>query len=668
LRYFHYNVTQKILKHPKDTKELKMSNNSIKLTLPDGSIREFDGASVTGMTLAADIGPGLAKAAVIIMVNGEEWDLSRPITEDSEVSIVTKKDDAALEIMRHDCAHILAEAVKELWPETQVTIGPSIRDGFYYDFARKEPFSTDDLEKIEKRMKEIVHRNEEIIRTEMDRDDAIKFFNDMGETYKAEIISSIPEGQTITLYKQGDFTDLCRGPHLPSTKYVGDAFKLMKVAGAYWRGDSNNEMLHRIYGTVWRDRKELKAYLTRLEEAEKRDHRKLGKELNLFHFQEEAAGMPFWHPSGWTIYTQVESYMRRKQIQYDYKEIKTPQLVDRKLWEQSGHWEKFREHMYTTEADERHLAFKPMNCPCHVQVFNQGLVSYRDLPLRLAEFGSCHRYEPSGALHGLMRVRAFVQDDAHIFCEESQITEETEIFCKMLLEVYKDFGFTDIKVKFSDRPEVRAGSDETWDKAESALKEAIDQVGLEYTMNPGEGAFYGPKLEFVLVDAIGRDWQCGTLQVDFVLPERLDASYVGADNAKHRPVMLHRAILGSFERFMGILIEHFAGRFPLWLAPTQVVVTGISGDQDDYVTEIYTQMKALGIRVELDLRNEKINYKVREHSHAKIPAIFVVGGREAEQKTVTVRRLGSKAQETFDLKEAIDNIIVESIAPDLRKN
>ena len=645
-----------------------MSNDSIKLTLPDGSVREFDGTSVTGMTLAADIGPGLAKAAVLITVDGEQWDLSRPISHNAKVSIVTKKDDAALEVMRHDCAHVLAEAVKEIWPETQVTIGPAIKDGFYYDFARTEPFTPDDLEKIEKRMKEIIHRNEEIIRSEMDRNEAVKFFTGMGETYKAELISAIPEGQTITLYKQGDFIDLCKGPHLPSTKYVGDAFKLMSIAGAYWRGDSNNEMLQRIYGTVWRDRKELKAYLLRLEEAEKRDHRKLGKELKLFHFQEEAAGMPFWHPKGWTIYTQVESYMRRKQIEYDYQEIKTPQLVDRKLWEQSGHWEKFREHMYTTQADERHLAFKPMNCPCHVQVFNQGLVSYRDLPLRLAEFGSCHRYEPSGALHGLMRVRAFVQDDAHIFCEESQITSETEIFCKMLLEVYKDFGFTDIKVKFSDRPEVRSGSDETWDKAENALQAAIDHVGLDYTMNPGEGAFYGPKLEFVLVDAIGRDWQCGTMQVDFVLPERLDATFVGADNAKHRPVMLHRAILGSFERFMGILIEHYAGRFPMWLAPVQVVVTGISGDQDDYVREIYSKMKSLGIRIELDLRNEKINYKVREHSHAKVPAIFVVGGREAEQKTVTVRRLGSKAQETQGLEEAVQAIIDEAIAPDLRKN
>lgn len=645
-----------------------MSNDSIKLTLPDGSVREFDETPVTGATLAADIGPGLAKAAVLITVDGELWDLNRPISHDAKVSIVTKKDDAALKAMRHDCAHVLAEAVKEIWPETQVTIGPAIKDGFYYDFARTEPFTPDDLEKIEKRMKEIIHRNEEIIRSEMDRDEAVKFFTDMGETYKAELISAIPTGQTITLYKQGDFIDLCKGPHLPSTKYVGDAFKLMSIAGAYWRGDSNNEMLQRIYGTVWRDRKELKAYLMRLEEAEKRDHRKLGKELKLFHFQEEAAGMPFWHPKGWTIYTQVESYMRRKQIEYDYQEIKTPQLVDRKLWEQSGHWEKFREHMYTTQADERHLAFKPMNCPCHVQVFNQGLVSYRDLPLRLAEFGSCHRYEPSGALHGLMRVRAFVQDDAHIFCEESQITSETEIFCKMLIETYKDFGFTDIKVKFSDRPEVRSGTDETWDKAENALKAAIDHVGLDYTMNPGEGAFYGPKLEFVLVDAIGRDWQCGTMQVDFVLPERLDATFVGADNAKHRPVMLHRAILGSFERFMGILIEHFAGCFPMWLAPIQVVVTGISGDQDDYVREIYSKMKALGIRVELDLRNEKINYKVREHSHAKVPAIFVVGGREAEQKTVTVRRLGSKAQETHSLEEAVQAIIDEAIAPDLRKN
>ena len=642
------------------------ANKKVALTLPDGSVRKFDGP-VTGMTLAQDIGPGLAKAALVVVVNGDQWDLSREITEDANVSIITDRDDEALEIIRHDAAHILAEAVKELWPKTQVTIGPAIENGFYYDFAREEPFTPEDLEKIEKRMRQIVERNEEIVRTEMPRDEAVDFFRNQGEEYKAEIIASIPSNEPITLYKQGDFIDLCRGPHLPSTKYLGsDTFKLMNVAGAYWRGDSNNEMLQRIYGTAWRNKKELKAYLIRLEEAEKRDHRKLGKELGLFHFQEEAAGMPFWHPNGWTVYTQIEGYMRRKQRAYGYQEINTPKLVDRKLWENSGHWEKFREHMYTTESEERVFALKPMNCPCHVQVFNQGIVSYRDLPMRLAEFGSCHRYEPSGALHGLMRVRSFVQDDAHIFCEKDKITEETEIFCKMLLEVYKDFGFEDVKVKFSDRPETSAGSDEVWDEAEKCLINAVEHIGLDYTLNPGEGAFYGPKLEFVLTDAIGRDWQCGTLQVDFVLPERLDANYIGADNVKHRPVMLHRAILGSFERFIGILIENHAGRFPMWLAPTQVVVTGITSDQDGYVKEVLEKLKAAGLRADIDLRNEKINYKVREHSHAKVPAIFVAGGREAENKTITVRRLGSKNQETLDLMDAINTLVTESIDPDNR--
>ena len=642
------------------------AKSKVALTLPDGSVREYNGP-VTGMTLAQDIGPGLAKAAIVIVVNGEQWDLSRAITSDADVSIITKRDEEALEILRHDAAHILAEAVKELWPETQVTIGPAIENGFYYDFAREEPFTPEDLEKMEARMKEIVARDEVIVRSEMPRNDAVKFFRDMGEEYKAELIAAIPSDEPITLYKQGDFIDLCRGPHLPSTKYLGgDTFKLMTVAGAYWRGDSDNEMLQRVYGTAWRDRKELKAHLHHIEEAEKRDHRKLGRELDLFHFQEEAACMPFWHPNGWTIYTQIEGYIRRKQREYGYQEINTPKLVDRKLWEKSGHWEKFREHMYTTESEERVFALKPMNCPCHVQVFNQGLVSYRDLPLRLAEFGSCHRYEPSGALHGLMRVRSFVQDDAHIFCEKDKITEETETFCGMLLEIYKDFGFEDIKVKFSDRPEVRAGSDDVWDEAEKCLIDAVNHVGLDYTLNPGEGAFYGPKLEFVLTDAIGRDWQCGTLQVDFVLPERLDATYIGADNAKHRPVMLHRAILGSFERFIGILIENFSGRFPMWLAPTQVVVTGITSDQDSYVNEVFEKLKAAGLRAKIDIRNEKINYKVREHSLAKVPAIFVAGGREAENNTITIRRLGSKNQETLDLTAAINTLVTESIEPDKR--
>lgn len=639
---------------------------NITLTLPDGSKRSYPGP-VSGSQLAADIGPGLARAAIIIMVNGEEWDLSREIEQDSDVAIVTLRDEAALDILRHDAAHILAEAVKGLWPDVQVTIGPSIENGFYYDFARKEPFTIDDLEVIERRMVEIIERDEAISRSEMDRDAAVKFFRDMGENYKAELIAAIPEGQTITLYKQGDFIDLCRGPHLPSTGKLGkDTFKLMKVAGAYWRGDSNNEMLQRIYGTAWRTKKELKAYLVRLEEAEKRDHRKLGREMKLFHFQEEAAGMPFWHPHGWTIYQQVEAYIRRKQKKYGYQEINTPQLVDRILWEKSGHADKFHEHMYTTESDNRVFALKPMNCPCHVQVFNQGIVSYRDLPLRLAEFGSCHRYEPSGALHGLMRVRSFTQDDAHIFCSEDQISDECVTFCEMLLEIYKDFGFNDVKVKFSDRPETRAGGDDVWDRAEAALKIAIEKTGLEYSLNPGEGAFYGPKLEFVLTDAIGRDWQCGTFQVDFILPERLDAHYIGADNNKHRPVMLHRAILGSFERFIGILIEEYAGRFPMWLAPIQVVVTGITSDQDDYVREVYQQLKSAGLRAEIDLRSEKINYKIREHSHAKTPAIFVAGGREATENTVTIRRLGSKQQQTVDLSEAIRQLKEESLAPDQR--
>ncbi len=642
------------------------SRGNVALTLPDGSVRTYPGP-VTGATLASDIGPGLAKAAIVIVVNGEQWDLSREITQDADVSLITDRDEAALEILRHDAAHIMAEAVKELYPDTQVTIGPAIENGFYYDFAREEPFTTADLEIIEQRMVEIVERDEEITRTEMDRDAAVKFFRDMGEEYKAELIAAIPEGQAITLYRQGDFIDLCRGPHLPSTgKLDKDSFKLMKVAGAYWRGDSNNEMLQRIYGTAWRNKKELKAYLTRLEEAERRDHRKLGREMSLFHFQEEAAGMPFWHPNGWTIYQEVEAYIRRKQRQYGYQEIKTPQLVDRILWEKSGHADKFHEHMYTTESDNRTFALKPMNCPCHVQVFNKGIVSYRDLPLRLAEFGSCHRYEPSGALHGLMRVRSFTQDDAHIFCSEDQITSECITFCNMLLEIYKDFGFENVRVKFSDRPEVRAGSDAVWDKAEAALRQAVDSAGLDYTLNPGEGAFYGPKLEFVLTDAIGRDWQCGTFQADFILPECLDASYIGADNDKHRPVMLHRAILGSFERFIGILIEEHAGRFPMWLAPVQVVVTGITSDQDDYVRQVHDQLTARGLRVEMDLRNEKINYKVREHSHAKVPAIYVAGGREAEQNTVTIRRLGSKKQETLDLTDAINKLKEESLAPDLR--
>lgn len=643
---------------------VKMANGQVQITLPDGSKRVFDKA-VSGAELAQDIGPGLAKAALALRINGEMKDLKTVLDSDTPVEIVTANDDddAVLELLRHDAAHVMAEAVKELYPETQVTIGPAIEDGFYYDFARKEPFTPDDLEKIEKRMHEIVDRDEEITREEWSRSEAVDFFKSAGEHYKADIIHAIPEDQPIGIYRQGDFQDLCRGPHLPSTKKLGHAFKLMKLAGAYWRGDSRNEMLQRIYGTAWRNEKELKAYLHRLEEAERRDHRKLGREMDLFHLQEEAVGMVFWHEKGWTLYRTLENYIRHKLEEADYKEVKTPQLVDRKLWEASGHWEKFGEHMYTTESEERTFALKPMNCPCHVQIFNQGITSYRDLPLRMAEFGSCHRYEPSGALHGIMRVRGFTQDDAHIFCTEDQIMLETEVFCELLLDIYKDFGFTEVKVKFSDRPAVRAGEDAIWDKAEGALRDAIEATDIAYSMNPGEGAFYGPKLEFVLTDAIGRDWQCGTLQVDFVLPERLNANYIGEDGAKHRPVMLHRAIFGSMERFIGILIEEYAGRFPLWLAPVQAVVATITDEADDYAREVLAALKAKGIRAELDLRNEKINYKVREHSLAKVPALLVAGKREAEEQTISIRRLGEKHQKVLSLDEAITELVKEAAVP-----
>ncbi len=638
--------------------------SAVAITLPDGSVRNYDGP-LSGADLAADIGPGLAKAALVVRVNGELWDLSRAIKADAQVAIVTNKDEEGLELLRHDAAHVMAEAVKELYPEDQVTIGPAIEDGFFYDFARPEPFTPDDLEKIEARMREIVTRDEEITREVWDRDKAIEWFKSQGEHYKAEIIEGLPDTEVITLYRQGNFVDLCRGPHLPSTGKLGSSFKLMKLAGAYWRGDHRNEMLQRIYGTAWRNDKELKAYLTRLEEAEKRDHRRLGKEMDLFHFQEEAAGMAFWHPKGWVFYRLLETYMRMRLDRAGYVEVKTPQLVDRTLWEQSGHWEKFREYMYTTEFEDRVFALKPMNCPGHVQIFRQKLTSYRELPLRMAEFGSCHRYEPSGALHGLMRVRGFVQDDAHIFCTEDQITSETERFCELLLDIYKDFGFDDVKIKFADRPEVRAGEDAVWDRAERALTKAVKAIGLDYTLNPGEGAFYGPKLEFVLTDAIGRDWQCGTLQVDFVLPERLDINYVGEDGNRHRPVMLHRAILGSLERFAGIMIENYAGRFPLWLQPVQAVVATITSDGDDYARTVLTALKEAGLRAEIDIRNEKINYKVREHSHAKVPALFVVGRREAEEGTVSVRRLGSKEQETLALNEAVARLSDEAVMPGL---
>lgn len=639
----------------------------VAITLPDGRIQNYD-APVTGADIAGDIGPGLAKAALCIRVNGALWDLSREIDEDAAIEIVTAKDEEdALDILRHDAAHVLAEAVKELYPGTQVTIGPNVENGFFYDFARDEPFTPEDLERIEARMHEIVDRGEAITREVWDRNDAVSFFEGEGEAYKAEIIRDLPESEDISVYKQGDFLDLCRGPHLPSTSNLGHAFKLMSVAGAYWRGDSRNAMLQRIYGTAWRTEKELKAYLHRLEEAEKRDHRKLGRELSLFHLQEEAAGSVFWHPKGWMVYREVEAYMRRRLDASDYQEVKTPQLIDRKLWEESGHWEKFRDNMFTA-ADEgdRVLALKPMNCPGHVQIFRQGLKSYRDLPLRLAEFGSCHRSEPSGALHGLMRVRQFTQDDAHIFCAEDQINAETVAFCELLQSVYRDFGFENVNVLFADRPPVRAGEDAVWDRAEAALREAVDTTGLDWSLNPGEGAFYGPKLEFHLTDAIGRSWQCGTLQVDFVLPDRLDASYIGEDGAKHRPVMLHRAILGSFERFMAILIEHHAGKLPLWLAPVQVMVATITEAADDAARAVCDRLAEAGLRAELDLRNEKINYKVREHSLAKTPYIFVLGEREAAENTVSVRKLGDKRQEVLALDKAVDILREEATPPDAR--
>jgi threonyl-tRNA synthetase len=639
----------------------------VAITLPDGRIQAHDGP-VTGGDIARGIGPGLAKAALCIRVDGALWDLSREIDRDASIAIVTANDEAeALDILRHDAAHVLAEAVKELYPETQVTIGPNIENGFFYDFAREEPFTPEDLEKIEVRMHEIVDRDETIVREVWERDAAVAHFTQKGEVYKAEIIGGLPIEEDVTVYRQGDFLDLCRGPHLPSTGRLGHAFKLMSIAGAYWRGDSRNPMLQRIYGTAWRNEKELKAYLHRLEEAEKRDHRRIGRELSLFHLQEEAAGSVFWHPKGWTIYREAEQYMRRRLDASDYREVRTPQLIDRKLWEASGHWEKFRDNMYTADDEgDRVLALKPMNCPGHVQIFRQGLKSYRDLPLRLAEFGSCHRSEPSGALHGLMRVRQFTQDDAHIFCTEDQINAETLTFCALLQSVYRDFGFDEVKVLFADRPPVRAGSDAVWDRAEAALREAVDSAGLDWSLNPGEGAFYGPKLEFHLTDAIGRSWQCGTLQVDFVLPERLDATYIGEDGAKHRPVMLHRAILGSFERFIAILIEHHAGRMPLWLAPVQAVVATITEAADDAARDVRDQLAAAGLRAELDLRNEKINYKVREHSLAKIPYIFVLGEREAAEKTVSVRKLGDKQQEVLAQDRAVDILRQEAAPPDRR--
>ncbi len=632
------------------------------IKLKDGSVREFSSPQ-NGLEIATSISTSLAKDAVAIKVDGEMRDLTSSVPNGSVIEIVRRNDPDALELLRHDAAHVLAEAAKELYPDLQVTIGPAIENGFYYDFYREQPFTPDDLIKLEERMHEIVKRDEAIVRTEMPREEAIKFFESIGEKFKAEIISDIPVGQVISFYRQGDFIDLCRGPHLPSTGRLGKAFKLMSVAGSYWRGDYRNERLQRIYGTAWATEQQLKDYLLQLEEAEKRDHRRLGNELDLFHLQEEAPGSVFWHPNGWTVYRLLENFMRKRLDKRDYVEVKTPQILDSSFWEASGHWDKFRENMFIVESEDKMMAVKPMNCPCHIQIFKQGIKSYRDLPLRMAEFGSCHRNEPSGALHGIMRVRAFTQDDAHIFCTPEQIVSETKLFCDFLKEVYSALGFDDIRIKFSDRPEKRAGSDEIWDQAEAALKEAAIASGLDFTLNPGEGAFYGPKLEFVLRDAIGRDWQCGTLQADFVLPDRLDASYVAEDGKKHRPVMLHRAILGSFERFIGILIEHHAGKFPLWLSPVQVCVATITSEADAYAQQVVDQLKEQGIRAILDTRNEKINYKVREHSVKKVPLIFVAGKREADEGTVAIRRLGTQEQHVLSVADALKMVLDESQEP-----
>ena len=630
-----------------------------KITLPDGSERQF-GAATSGAEIALSIGKSLARDAVAVRVNGALWDLTREIDDDASVEILTRDSDDGLELLRHDAAHVLAEAVKELWPDTQVTIGPAIENGFYYDFSRKEPFTDADLETIEARMQEIVDRDERIEREVWQRDKAADFFRGIGEAYKAEIIESIPSNEDITLYRQGEFIDLCRGPHLPSTGKLGKAFKLTRVSGAYWRGDSSNEMLQRIYGTAWSNDKQLRQYLHLLEEAEKRDHRRLGRVMDLFHFQEEAPGAVFWHPKGWAVFQSLIDYMRRRQNAAGYQEINTPEVVSRSLWEASGHWDSFGDNMFTSQTvDGRMFAIKPMNCPGHVQVFKQGITSYRDLPVRLAEFGKCHRYEPSGALHGMMRVRAFTQDDAHIFCTPEQITDESIAVCKLILGIYRDFGFDDVRIKFADRPPVRVGDDAVWDQAEQALLKALDAGGLEYTHNPGEGAFYGPKLEFVLRDAIGRDWQCGTLQVDLNMPGRLGATYIGEDGNKHLPVMLHRAMFGSIERFMGILIEHHAGNLPLWLSPVQVKVLTITSDADDYAEELVAAMRNAGLRAEADLRNEKISYKVREHSVAKVPVLFAVGQRELENRSVAIRRLGSKQQQVTSFDDALQTLLEE---------
>ena len=630
------------------------------ITLPDGSIRKLKEGS-TGLDLAMDIGPGLAKAAIAVTVNGDQKDLCDPIEGDAKVSIITVDSSEGLEIMRHTLtAQVLARAVKNLYPDTKLAIGPTIINGFYYDFEFAKPISPDDLQKIEKEMRKIIDIKSSIRKTLHSKEDAIKVFKDKGELYKESIIQESDQEDNFQLYFQDDneFVDLCRGPHLPNLKHIG-SFKLTKLAGAYWKGDSNNKMLTRIYGTAWKNDKDLNAYLHSIEEAEKRDHRKLGKEMNLFHFQEEAPGMVFWHPNGWTIYRLLQEFIRNKLQKYDYKEINTPQVVDRKLWEASGHWDKYRENMFITEIDEEHAnekrtnALKPMNCPCHVQVYNQGLKSYRDLPLRYAEFGSCHRYEASGTMHGLMRVRGFTQDDGHIFCTEEQIESETKLFIQLLSDIYKDLGCEKFDIKLSARPEIRVGSDEVWDKAENALESAIKKLDLPYEVEEGDGAFYGPKLDFVLTDAIGREWQCGTFQADFNLPDRLEAEFIGEDGQKHTPVMIHRAVLGSFERFIGVLIENYSGKLPFWLAPVQVAVATIVSDVDDYAAEVINLLENAGIRCHSDFRNEKISYKVREHSAAKVPVIMALGKREKESSTVSIRRIGSDKTESMDLSEAL---------------
>ena len=646
----------------------------ISLTFPDGNSRAY-AKDITAQEIAHDISNSLGKKAISASLNGEHWDLQWPIDKNAEISIHTMKDEVqAEELVRHDLAHIMARAVQELWPEVKVTIGPVIKHGWYYDFDRADPFTPENLGAIEKKMKDIINLRDPV-RTELwQREDAIQYYKDNNEPYKVELIEAIPSSEPIRMYWHGYWQDLCRGPHLLHTGQVpSDGFKLMSIAGAYWRGDSKKAMLQRIYGVAFRNKEDLRKHLNMLHEAALRDHRKLGREMDLFHMQEEAPGQVFWHPNGWLIYTALQDYMRRKQSQGGYVEVNTPQVVDRKLWEESGHWDKYQEHMFIVEVDEEHArekavnALKPMNCPCHVQIFNRGLKSYRDLPLRMAEFGSCNRYEPSGALHGIMRVRGFTQDDGHIFCREDQIESETAVYIKFLSGIYADLGFDNFKVKFSDRPELRSGSDDVWDKAETALLNATRAAGIEPELNPGEGAFYGPKLEFVLTDAIGRDWQCGTHQVDFVLPERLDANYIGEDGIKHRPVMLHRATLGSFERFIGILIENYSGRLPFWLSPRQVVVASIVSDANKYVSKVVDQLKKAGVRAESDLRNEKINYKVREHSVSKVPVILAVGMKEVEDNSVSMRRLGSKQSQVLSVDEVVLNLSIEAKAPDQKE-